>query len=132
MFTLPPYLQVFDGFISLQELQQFIMTCFYTFNTNFVAGTTTGSPECIQVLYSAQWDNVSVLKRCPTERYIKPVRIPGYLWHNLNLLTNIDIFISTFQYILKVLGKIRITFTNISILNFIKLYKIQNIMPDPS
>ena len=40
VFTLTPYLQVFDGFISLQELQQFITTCFYTFNTNFVAGTT--------------------------------------------------------------------------------------------
>ena len=24
-----------------------------------------------------------VLKRCPTERYIKPVRIPGYLWYNV-------------------------------------------------
>ena len=27
-----------------------------------------------------------VLKRCPTERYIKPVRIPGYLWFILFIL----------------------------------------------
>ena len=50
--------------------------------------------------------------------------------HNLHLLTNVDIFI--FQYILIVLGKIKITFTTMSILNFIKLYKIQIIIPDPS
>ena len=46
---------------------------------NFSGKYTTGSPECAQVLYSAQWDSVLVLKRRPTERYIKPVRIPGYL-----------------------------------------------------
>ena len=28
-----------------------------------------------------------VLKRCPTERYIKPVRIPGYLWSQQILYT---------------------------------------------
>ena len=50
-------------------------------------GNITGSPECVQGLYSAQWDSVlvlynlhKVLERCPAERYIKPVRIPGYLW----------------------------------------------------
>ena len=27
----------------------------------------------------------AMTKRCPTERYIRPVRIPGYLWFNLHL-----------------------------------------------
>ena len=40
------------------------------------------SLECVQVLYSTQWDSIlilyKVLKRYPTERYIKPVRIRGY------------------------------------------------------
>ena len=28
-----------------------------------------------------------VLKRCSTERYIKPVRIPGYLWYTYKNLS---------------------------------------------
>ena len=45
-----------------------------------------------------------VLKRCPTERYIKPVRIPGYLWYDYEIfffeILQSETFFSLFIYIL--------------------------------
>ena len=44
--------------------------------------TSTGRVECVQFLYSAQWDALFAyahkLKSCSTERYIE-LDIPGYL-----------------------------------------------------